>query len=123
MRVAYNGSRNNLKVRRKGRTHVAKIHTDTKNCDKEVSLYPHQRDALKKLDAIDATGNFSGIISLPTGGGKTINVGKNLSNTVFYDYTGNVKETVYVDQDGNGIFYCNGGSVSVWVKCENNSIC
>lgn len=72
MRVAYNGSRNNLKVRRKGRTHVAKIHTDTKNCDKEVSLYPHQRDALKKLDAIDATGNFSGIISLPTGGGKTI---------------------------------------------------
>lgn len=68
----------------------------------------------------------SGLVTIMSdgpGGGKTINVGKNLYNTVFYDYTGNVKETVYVDQDGNGIFYCNGGSVSVWVKCENNSIC
>ena len=24
-----------------------------------------------------------------------------------------------IDQDGNGIFYCNGGSVSIWVKKEN----
>ena len=43
-------------------------------------------------------------------------VGKNLANSVFYDYTGNMKESVYVDQEGNGIFYVNGGSVSVWVK-------
>ena len=34
-------------------------------------------------------------------------------------FTGNVKEKVYADQDGNGIFYCNGGSVSIWVKKEN----
>ena len=53
------------------------------------------------------------------GGGKTINVGKRLANTVFYDYTNNVRENVYVDSEGNGIFYCNGGSVSVWVKKEN----
>ena len=53
------------------------------------------------------------------GGGKTINVGSRLADTVFYDYTGNVKENVYVDKDGNGIFYCNGGSVSIWVKKEN----
>lgn len=45
-----------------------------------------------------------------------INVGKKLAHTVFYDWLGNVQETVYVDQDGNGIFYCNGGSVSIWVK-------
>ncbi len=45
-----------------------------------------------------------------------MNVGKNLANSVFYDYTGNMKESVYVDQEGNGIFYVNGGSVSVWVK-------
>ena len=64
----------------------------------------------------------SGLIAIMSdgpGGGKTINVGQRLANTVFYDYTGNVKENVYVDQDGNGIFYCNGGSVSVWVKKEN----
>lgn len=45
-----------------------------------------------------------------------MNVGPRLANNVFYDYTGNVKEEVYVDQNGNGIFYCDGGSVSVWVK-------
>ena len=56
------------------------------------------------------------IMSNGAGGGKTINVGNRLANCVFYDYTGNVQETVYVDQEGNGIFYCNGGSVSVWVK-------
>ena len=61
----------------------------------------------------------SGLVTIMSdgpGGGKMINVGKRLENTIFYDYTGNVKEDVYVDQDGNGIFYCNGGSVSVWGK-------
>ena len=48
-----------------------------------------------------------------------MNVGKRLANCTLYDYLGNVKEPVYVDEDGNGIFYCNGGSVSVWVKKEN----
>lgn len=64
----------------------------------------------------------SGLIAIMSdgpGGGKTINVGKRLANTIFEDYTGNVKEDVYVDKEGNGIFYCNGGSVSVWVKKEN----
>ena len=28
-------------------------------------------------------------------------------------------ETVYIDNDGNGIFYCKGGSVSVWIKKSN----
>ena len=59
------------------------------------------------------------ILSDGPGGSKLMNVGSRLANTVFYDYTGNVQETVYVDQDGNGIFYCNGGSVSIWVKKEN----
>ena len=64
----------------------------------------------------------SGLVAIMSdgpGGGKTINVGKRLANTVFFDYTGNVKENVYVDSEGNGIFYCNGGSVSVWVKKGN----
>lgn len=53
------------------------------------------------------------------GGSKQMNVGKNLSNTILYDCTGNVKEPVYVDKYGNGIFYVNGGSVSVWIKKNN----
>ena len=59
------------------------------------------------------------IMSDGPGGGKSMNIGTNLANTIFYDYTGNVQENVYVDQEGNGIFYCNGGSVSIWVKKEN----
>lgn len=50
------------------------------------------------------------------GGAVQMNVGKKLSNTVFYDCTGNLSETVYVDNEGNGIFYCKDGSVSVWIK-------
>ena len=50
------------------------------------------------------------------GGAIQMNVGKNLANSVLYDCTGNLSETVYVDNDGNGIFYCKDGSVSVWIK-------
>ena len=32
------------------------------------------------------------------------------------DITGKITEPVYIDSDGNGIFYCDDGSVSVWVK-------
>ena len=56
------------------------------------------------------------VMSDARGGGIQMNVGKNLANTVFYDCTGNLSETVYVDNDGNGIFYCKDGSVSVWIK-------
>ena len=59
------------------------------------------------------------ILSDGPGGGKQMNVGKNLANSILYDCTGNVKETVYVDNEGNGIFYCNGGSVSIWIKKDN----
>lgn len=59
------------------------------------------------------------ILSNSDGGAKQMNVGKTLANSILYDCTGNVKETVYVDNDGNGIFYCNGGSVSVWIKKDN----
>lgn len=44
-------------------------------------------------------------------GNKMMNVGERLANTVLYDYTGNVKEDVYVDCDGNGIFLLQ------WRKC------
>lgn len=56
------------------------------------------------------------VMSDGDGGCIQMNVGKKLANTVFYDCTGNLSETVYVDNDGNGIFYCKGGSVSVWIK-------
>ena len=56
------------------------------------------------------------VMSDARGGAIQMNVGKDLANTIFYDCTGNLSETVYVDNDGNGIFYCKDGSVSVWIK-------
>lgn len=60
------------------------------------------------------------VMSDKNGGSIHMNVGKNLANTIFYDCTGNLSETVYVDNDGNGIFYCKDGSVSVWIKQGQN---
>jgi alpha-amylase len=60
------------------------------------------------------------VMSDAKGGCIQMNVGEKLANTVFYDCTGNLSETVYVDNDGNGIFYCKDGSVSVWIKQGQN---
>ena len=60
------------------------------------------------------------VMSDERGGCIQMNVGKNLANSVFYDCTGNLSEPVYVDNEGNGIFYCNDGSVSVWIKKGEN---
>ena len=59
------------------------------------------------------------VMTNSNGGCLQMNVGKNLANSILYDLTGNLKEPIYVDQDGNGIFYVNGGSVSIWAKKRN----
>lgn len=67
----------------------------------------------------DKEHKYSGLVVIMSdnaGGSKAMNVGQNLANCVLIDITGNMKEDVYVDKDGNGIFYCDGGSVSIWVK-------
>ena len=56
------------------------------------------------------------VMSDKEGGTITMNLGKNLSNTVFYDCLGNIEEKVYIDSEGNGTFSCKDGSVSVWIK-------
>lgn len=54
------------------------------------------------------------------GGSITMNVGKKLAGCTFYDCTKNIQTTVNVDTDGNGIFSCNDGSVSIWIKQGEN---
>ena len=56
------------------------------------------------------------VMSDSIGGGISMNLGPKLGDSIFYDCTGNLEETVYVDHEGNGIFYCKDGSVSVWIK-------
>jgi len=56
------------------------------------------------------------IMSNGEGGEKSMNAGKLSAGSVWYDYMGNVNEKVTLDEEGNGLFKCNGGSVSVYIR-------
>ena len=51
-------------------------------------------------------------------GNKTMNVGTKFSGATFYDCTGKIKDKVLIDENGNGNFSVNGGSVSIWIMCK-----
>lgn len=64
----------------------------------------------------------SGLVCILSNGDanyKKITFNTDFARNIFYDITGNVKEKIVLDSNGRGRFVCNGGSVSVWVK-ENN---
>ena len=51
---------------------------------------------------------------------KNINTGK--ANTSYYDYTGNIEDSVKTDEDGNGLFKVKGTAeegYSVWIQGDN----
>ena len=50
-------------------------------------------------------------------GEKQMYVGNHFAGKTFYDYLGNRQEKVVIDDNGNGTFFVNGGSVSAWI-CE-----
>ena len=47
-----------------------------------------------------------------------MNVGTKFSGATFYDCTGKIKDKVLIDENGNGNFSVNGGSVSIWIMCK-----
>ena len=51
-------------------------------------------------------------------GEKTIHLGENYGNKTWRDFLGNRQESVVTDENGEATFFCNGGSVSVWVIAE-----
>lgn len=55
------------------------------------------------------------VLSNGDDGEKTINLGANYGNKTWRDYLGNREESVVTDENGEATFFCNGGSVSVWV--------
>ena len=61
------------------------------------------------------------VMSNGGGGKKTMYVGVANRGLVYADYTGNRTDKVTIDQEGNGIFPCNGGQVSVWVRDQVTS--
>jgi len=61
------------------------------------------------------------VMSNGDGGEKQMNIGSVNQGAVYADYTGNRNDKVTIDQDGNGVFPCNGGQVSVWVRDQVTS--
>lgn len=60
-----------------------------------------------------------GMVCLMTnaaGGEKQMNVGELNKGAVYTDYTGSIVEKVVIDDDGNGVFRCDDGSMSVWIQ-------
>ena len=47
---------------------------------------------------------------------KKMMIGERFSKEKFIDVTGNIKNEVKIDENGIGLFKCNGASVSVWVR-------
>src|SRR5699024_199092 len=57
------------------------------------------------------------VVGVPNGddGGTTTHLGENYANKTWRDFLGNRQESVVTDENGEATFFCNGGSVSVWV--------
>lgn len=51
-------------------------------------------------------------------GTKLMNVGENRKGEVWREFTGNIKDEVVIDENGNGEFKTSGGNLAVWVKKE-----
>lgn len=50
-----------------------------------------------------------------TGGEKYMYVGKEYAQCVYVDILNHVQQEVVIDENGNGCFICQGGSVSVYI--------
>ncbi|MCO8185979.1 alpha-amylase [Akkermansia sp. Marseille-P9185] len=55
------------------------------------------------------------LISNGEDGDKVMNVGKQHAGETWKEATGNVEETVAIDEEGNGQFLVHGGNVAVWI--------
>lgn len=58
------------------------------------------------------------LITWRSNGKKRMGAGKKFAGELFYDAMGECTEPVTVDDDGWCDFYCNGNSVSVWVRAK-----
>ncbi|MGN1298904.1 MAG: alpha-amylase [Candidatus Scatovivens sp.] len=81
--------------------------------------YFYDNDKIGFLRKGDTTHEDSGLVVVMSdklGGEIIIDMGEKFKNTEFFDYLGNVEETIKTDENGKGAFICKNGSVSVWVK-------
>ena len=66
-------------------------------------------------DEEHSNSGFAVLMSNGDEGFKEMEIGVEFSGKTFIDFLGNRAEQVTVNEEGKGEFFCNGGSVSVWV--------
>ena len=71
---------------------------------------------IRKGNIINENSGLAVVMSDKIGGSIIMDMGEKFKNTEFYDYLGNINQTVITDENGLGEFYCNNGSVSIWIK-------
>ncbi|WP_017800051.1 alpha-amylase [Winslowiella toletana] len=59
------------------------------------------------------------VISNSEEGAKSVALGEHRAGSQWYDWLGHREQIITCDQQGNGQFYCNAGSVSVWVMQQD----
>lgn len=87
----------------------------------EQTLYFDHGNTVGLVRAGDADHPGSGLAFLMASGdegGKTMNVGKERAGRTWCEFTGNRKEEVVIDEEGNGEFHVSGGNLAIWVDKE-----
>lgn len=80
--------------------------------------HPHIIGWTREGDDDHPDSGLAVVLTNKDGGEKRMFMGKKFAGRSFYDCLGNRGEKVVIEEDGNGVFPVNGGSVSVWLPGE-----
>ena len=78
--------------------------------------HPNQIGWVRRGEKKKPGSGLAVLLSNGEGGGKRMEMGKEFAGMQFYDVMGECTEPITIEEDGWGTFYCNGGSVSVWMQ-------
>lgn len=84
----------------------------------QVSYFDHPATVgfVRMGDKEHADSGLALLMSNGKDGDKIMNVGKERAGETWYEFTGNIKETVTIDENGDGKFLVQGGNLAIWIK-------
>jgi len=84
----------------------------------QVSYFDHFATVgfVRMGDKDHAGSGLALLISNGEDGNKTMNVGKERAGEVWFEFTGNIRKTITIDENGDGNFLVEGGNLAIWVK-------
>lgn len=77
---------------------------------------PHLIGFVRKGDFEHENSGIAVVLTNATGGIIKMNMGNDFAGCQFWDCTNNIEDIVTIDEQGNGEFRCQDGSVSIWRK-------